>query len=101
MTVYYEAEGGQGGGGGGETTVYNAAKVSADINANLSAQGVALTWDDENQEYGLAVGLGSSTDESEANLLSACNTLASFLPDYLVAGSSFYGDPTAADYEDI
>ncbi len=101
MTVYYEAEGGQGGGGGGETTVYNAAKVSADINSNLSAQGVSLTWDDENQEYGLAVGLGSSTDESESNLSAACNTLASFLPDYLVAGSSFYGDPTAADYEDI
>lgn len=82
---------------------YTPEKVAADMNANLTAEGYTfqLTYDADYAEWSLAVNFGESTDESEENLKSGADTLASFLPDYCTAAGAIYGDPTAEGYIDI
>lgn len=82
---------------------YDAAKVTEDFNANLAEASIpfAAEWNEDYQEYGLAVNFGESTDESEKNLGSAALTLASFLPEYMVNDFAVYGDPNAEDYYDL
>ena len=56
---------------------------------------------DSQGTWALHVTLGESTDESEANLKEGCETIASFLPDYMELGVSMYEDPTKPNYVDL
>lgn len=84
-----------------EQVEYTAEKVCEDFNANLAAYGLAASWNEQYQEYGLAVNFGESDDESESNLGTGAHTLASFLPEYMIEEFEVYGDPTSEDYYDL
>ena len=83
--------------------VYTAESVAADMNANFAAAGYSLTvdFDEDYNEYGLAVSFGAAEDESEETLYAAAYTLASFLPDYLELAMQFYDDPASEDFYDV
>ena len=84
-------------------TVFDADHVARDVNAAFAAKGYSfgVTWDDDEQEYGIALNFGASSDDSASNLYSAAATLAGFLPSYMESEYSFYDDPTADDFIDI
>ena len=84
--------------------VYTAESVAEEYNANLVEAGYSflqVEWDEDYEEYGLAVSFGESSDESEENLGSAAYTLAMFLPEYMSEGLSIYGNPESEGYYDL
>ena len=85
----------------GGATSYTAAKVAEDMNANIAAAGYSFQakLNAAGTAYTLAVNFGSSTDESEASLKGAVNTLASFLPSYMTLVTAFYDDPANGGYD--
>ena len=81
---------------------YTAEQVANDFNKNLQAAAPSLAMTQDSQgTWALHVTLGESTDESEANLKEGCETIASFLPDYMELGVSMYEDPTKPNYVDL
>ena len=84
---------------------YTAAVVAEDFNANVTDAGLGEYIDpaalDDHNEYSTFAVIDQSDDESEASLQRAAAILASFLPEYMTAGESVYGDPTAENYFDI
>ena len=85
----------------GSATSYTAEKVANDMNANFVAAGYSFSvkYNDQTGAYSLAVNFGASTDESESNLKSAANTLASFLPSYMTKTMGLYCDPNNGGYD--
>lgn len=81
---------------------YTQDQVAGDFNKKLQADYPSLGMSkDSSGTWGLHVTLGSSTDESEANLKSACEVLAAYLPDYMEINVSMYEDPTKPGYVDL
>ena len=76
-----------------------AESVVAAANENLSAYGISIEWDEDYQEYDLAVNFGASDDSSEDNLKSAAYTLASFFPEELGLSFEAYCDPANGGYD--
>ena len=88
----------------GGKTLKTAEKVAAEISANLTAaagQEMALTYDEDYDEWGIALNLGAAADETEATLKPAVSFLESFLPEYVEVKEEVYGDPAAEGYVDI
>lgn len=71
------------------------------INFGLAGYDFRLEWDDYYSQYDVEANLGSSTDESEANLKAAAQTLIDLIPsEGLKVGYDEYNDP-ANGGEDI
>ena len=88
----------------GGKTLKTAEKVAADISANLTkaaGKETNLTYDEEYDEWGIALGLATAEDETEATLKSGVTFLENFLPDYVEVKNEWYGDPTAEGYVDM
>lgn len=88
----------------GGKTLKTAEKVAGDISANITeaaGQELALEYDEEQDAWGIALNVGTATDETEATLKPAVLFLEEFLPDYVEIKEEVYGDPTAEGYVDI
>ncbi len=82
---------------------YAAAEVAADINANFAGQGYTfgLEWDEDDKAYELGLGFGAASSESQAQLSAAVDIISSYLPAYMKLKSSYYDDPTSADFQNM
>ena len=86
-----------------EAVVYTAEKVAADMNANFAAAGYSLEleYDEDHEEWGIAIKTGTGEEADEATLKNSADILASYLPSYMVAGETLYDDPASEDFIDI
>lgn len=88
----------------GGSNVKTAKKVAGDISAKLTetaGKEMALEYDADQDAWGIALNLGTATDETEATLKPVVLFLENFLPEYVEIKEEVYGDPTAEGYYDL